>query len=73
MSYEVFSRKVYKLVHTSWGGTRFAQNPGARKTHIANVETIEEARAICADGPANKALAAGREYRHLSFYEYTKV
>lgn len=73
MSYEVFSRKAYKTIPTPWGGTRFAPNPGARKTQIANVETIEEARAICADGPANKAREAGREYRHLSFYEYTKV
>lgn len=66
MSYKVFSRKVYRKENG-----QFVPNSGARRTHICYCETEEEAREICANGPANKALAANKEYRHLSFYEYT--
>jgi len=35
---------------------------------VCYVETQQEAREICAEGPANKALDAGNEYRHLSLH-----
>lgn len=69
--FRVFSRKAYRKVRNAWG-TSFV--PGhSRKTTIATVRTEAEARAICKDGPANKAIDAGKEYRHLSFYEYEAI
>lgn len=67
MGYEVFSRPSWRKV-----GGRFVPYPGARRTRICHCETVEEARKICAEGPANMALSAGKEYRHLSFYEFTE-
>lgn len=68
MTYRVFSHKVY--ARASWGG--FVPKHNGRKRTIARGKTIEEARAICSDGPANKALGAGKEYRHLAFYEFER-
>lgn len=65
MSYRVFSRKVYRREND-----RYVPNPGARKTTITHVDSIDDARRICAEGPANVALEQGREYRGLSFYEF---
>jgi hypothetical protein len=68
MTYLIFKRRPYK--RTAWG---YAPNPGARRTTIRRgVNNIEEARAICARGPANIALEQGREYRGLTFYEFTR-
>ena len=67
-NYKVFSHKAYRKENGE-----FVPYPNARRTHICYCETVEDARDICADGPANKALSAGREYRHLSFYEFTSV
>lgn len=68
MPYRVFSRKTWRRE-----GGRYVPNPGARKRHIRDVETIEEARDWCADGPANKARDDGREYRGLAFYEFERI
>lgn len=65
MKYEIFSRKAYRRE-----GGEYVPYAGSRRVHICYRETIEEAREVCADGPANKALKAGKEYRHLSFYEF---
>jgi hypothetical protein len=66
-TYRVFSRRVY------CGSKRhgFAPNFAARRTTIQTGLTLDEARALCKQGPANEARDAGREYRHLSFYEFT--
>lgn len=66
-TYRVFSRKPWRRVDG-----RYAPNPGARKTTIRRGLTIEEARSLCADGPANIARDAGREYRGLPFYEFER-
>ena len=71
--YRVFSRKAYKRVRRPFIGLCYVPNPGARRFTIATVATIEEARAICERGPANIARDAGREYRGLAFYEFTRV
>ena len=68
MSYRVFKRRPYRRERL-----RYVPNPGAHCTVIRrNIATIDEARAICAQGPANIALDQGREYRGLMFYEFTK-
>lgn len=66
--YRVFSRRPYR------GSIRkgFTPNPGARRTTIRTGLALDEARQLCAQGPANQARDAGREYRHLSFYEFTQ-
>lgn len=66
--YRVFSRKVYRRENG-----RYVPNPGARKMTIQFVSSIEQARALCAEGPANIARDAGREYRNLPFYEFESV
>lgn len=68
MPYIVFRRKPWRKV-----GGRYAPNPGARKTVIRKVETIEEARKLCLEGPGNIAFEEGREYRHLPFHEFIKA
>lgn len=65
-TYKVFSRK-------SWVGdkkTGFKPAPGGRRITIRTGLSLDEARELCASGPANQARAAGKEYRHLSFYEF---
>ncbi len=64
-AYRVFKRNPYRRERG-----HYVPNPGARKLTIRTVETIEEARAICRDGPANRARDAGYEYRGLTFYEF---
>lgn len=70
--YWVFSRKAYRRERDTFGRGRYVPNPGARRYTIARDQTLEEARRICEAGPANVALAAGREYRGLSFYEFER-
>lgn len=65
--YRVFSRKVWQRRNGQW-----APYAGRKTTIRRGVRTIEEARALCADGPANRARAAGREYRALAFYEFER-
>jgi hypothetical protein len=66
MPYRIFKRKPYK--RTPRGYTPKLR---ARCSTIRLGEaTAAEPRAICARGPANVALEEGREYRHLSFYEF---
>jgi hypothetical protein len=68
MTYEVFKRKAYKRVDG-----RYVPHPDARRTVLRRgIPTIDEAREFCSKGPANVALEAGREYRGLHFYEFTK-
>jgi hypothetical protein len=72
-TYSVFSRKPWRRVRPLKGSAAFyTPNPGARKMTLARGLTIEQARAHCAQGPANQARAAGREYRNLTFYEFTQ-
>lgn len=68
MSYQVFKRKAWRKVDGE-----FVPNSRATKTHVCYCETEAEARNICGDGPANKALAASKEYRNLPFYEFTSA
>lgn len=64
-TYCVFRRTPWRRIK---GG--YAPNPGARKTVLRRGVSLEEARAMCASGPANMALAADREYRSLAFHEF---
>lgn len=64
-TYRVFSRKAWRRA-----GRSYVPNPGARKITRARGLTIEQAREHCAQGPANLARDAGREYRNLTFYEF---
>ena len=66
-THRVFSRKPWRRE-----GGRYVPNPGARKTTIRYGLTIEQARSLCAEGPANQARDDGREYRGLSFYEFER-
>lgn len=66
-TYRVFRRKPWVKVANG-----YAPNPGARKVTIRKGVTLEEARAMCAGGPANMAREAGCEYRHLSFHEFER-
>lgn len=68
MSYRIFKRRPY--TKTAYG---FVFNSRARCTTIRRgVPTAQEARDICAQGPANIAIDQGKEYRHLMFYEFEK-
>lgn len=64
-TYRVFRRTPWSRVK---GG--YVPNSGARKVILRRGVTLGEARAMCASGPANMALAADREYRNLSFHEF---
>jgi hypothetical protein len=68
MSFEVFSRRIWRKERN-----KFIPNPGSRCIHVCYCETAADAREVCAEGPANKALAQGREHRNLSFYEFTAI
>ena len=68
MKYRVFSRKVYRRENG-----RYVPNPGARRMTVDYVQTVQEARRLCAQGPANIARDEGREYRNLPFYEFESV
>jgi hypothetical protein len=73
-TYRVFRRKVYKRVPSPWGrsfAVTFRPHHG-RRFHVRGGLTIEEARTLCDSGPANMARDAGREYRHLAFYEFER-
>ena len=67
-TYRVFSRNPWRKV----GKGQFVPNPGARRITIATGVTLEEARRLCADGPANMLRAAGKEYRHKPFHEFMR-
>ena len=66
--YRIFSRKAYRRENG-----RYVPNGGARKITIGHAETIEQARQMCAGGPANVARDDGREYRHLPFHEFEAI
>ena len=68
MKFEVFSRRAWRKQNGE-----FVPAHDARITHVAIVHTVEEARKLCAEGPANKARHRGHEYRNLSFYEFRSV
>ena len=67
-NYRIFSRKAYKRE-----GGKYVPYFGARKITVGYAETIEQARAMCASGPANAARKQGREYRNLPFHEFEAV
>lgn len=64
--YTVFKRKVWKRERGQW--VPFA----TRGVVVRRGLTLDEARQLCAQGPANMARDAGREYRGLAFYELTQ-
>lgn len=64
-TYRVFKRKVYQRQAGKWVPFH------TKGQTIREGLTLEEARALCATGPANKARKAGVEYRGLVFYEFT--
>jgi hypothetical protein len=64
-AYRVFKRRTWKRVKRQW------QPHASRGTTIRTGLPLEDARALCAQGPANMARDAGREYRGLPFYELT--
>jgi hypothetical protein len=67
MSYRIFSRKAYRRE-----GGKYVPSASRGTTIRRGVETVEEARRMCASGPANVALREGREYRNLPFHEFTE-
>lgn len=67
MTYRVFSRKAYKRERG-----QYVPRASRGRTIRRDVQTIEEARQLCASGPANVALREGREYRNLPFHEFTE-
>lgn len=67
MTYRVFSRKVWKREGGRWVPRPFYSRG---RTIRRGVQTEDEARQLCASGPANVALREGREYRHLPFHEF---
>ena len=65
-TYRVFKRKAYRRENG-----QYVPHPSARCYTLYTGVDIDTARDICKRGPANQALEAGREYRGLSFYEFT--
>jgi hypothetical protein len=64
--YRVFKRKAWKRIDGKW--VPFATKGQTIRAGL----TLEEARQLCAQGPANMARDAGKEYRGLPFYELTQ-
>ena len=64
-TYIVFKRKAWQRKAGKW--VPFI----TRGQTVQRGCTLEEARALCATGPANIARDAGTEYRGLTFYEFT--
>lgn len=67
-TYKVFSRNPWRRV----GKGQFVPNHCARCKTLATGVTLEEARRMCATGPANMLRAAGEEYRGKPFHEFTR-
>lgn len=65
-TYTVFKRKVYRRENG-----QYIPHPSARRQVIQRGVSYARAIELCKDGPANKALKEGREYRGLTFYEFT--
>lgn len=65
--YTVFTRTPWRKVNGA-----YVPNPGARRHVTHRRVTLQRARELCAQGAANIALREGREYRHLSFCEFTE-
>jgi hypothetical protein len=64
-TYKVFSRRTMRRAKGI-----FVPNPGARRTTIRRGLTVEEARQLCKQGPANMARDAGSDTRGLVWYEF---
>lgn len=64
-TYRVFKRRAWKRSGKQWAP--FHTKGQTIRTKL----TLEEARKLCATGPANKALKSGAEYRGLIFFEFT--
>jgi hypothetical protein len=67
-TYRVFKRNPWRR-DASWPDG-WAPNSGARKLTVRRGLSLDDARALCRQGPANKALKAGEEYRGKTFYEF---
>jgi hypothetical protein len=66
-TYRVFKRKPWKRTRNG-----YEPNPGARKLTVQRGCTLEMARELCEQGPANQLRHAGREYRGQTFYEFER-
>jgi hypothetical protein len=66
-TYRVFKRAAWKRNPSYPGGW---EPYVGRALTVKTGLTLEEARRLCREGPANKALREGREYRGLTFYEF---
>lgn len=64
-TYRVFKRRAYQRQNRQWVPFH------TKGQTIREGLTLEEARQLCATGPANMARKAGTEYRGLVFFEFT--
>lgn len=68
-TYKVSKRSAWKR-NPSWPG---GWEPYVgRKLTVKHGCSLEEARRLCREGPANKLLREGREYRGHTFYEFER-
>lgn len=65
-TYRVFKRAAWKRTANGW------EPYVGRKLTVKHGCTLEEARKLCREGPANKLLREGREYRGHTFYEFER-
>lgn len=64
--YRVYSRRSWKGTKKAGFTPRFGQ-----KREVCTGLSYHDAQEYCAlYGPANKAIKAGKEYRHLPAYEF---
>jgi hypothetical protein len=68
-TYKVFKRAAWKRNPAHLGG--WEPYVGLKRTVKAGL-TLSEARQLCKEGPANKLLREGREYRGHTFYEFER-
>lgn len=66
-TYRVFKRNPWRRERG-----QHVPNPGARKMTVQRGLSLDDARRLCAQGPANQLRAAGREYRGQTFYEFER-
>jgi hypothetical protein len=66
-TYRVFKRSPWKRERG-----QYVPNPGARKMTVRRGCTLDMARELCKQGPANQLRDAGREYRGATFYEFER-
>lgn len=69
-TYKVFKRNPWRR-DPSWPDG-WAPHATARRLIVKKGLTLEDARKLCREGPANKLLREGREYRGHTFYEFER-